>query len=72
MSWIVGGNIKKKTQTKTKRKITRGCNNGEKVCSPEKEFDDDHYYFRLLHIREEKGEQAHKGGSTRKQNANQN
>ncbi len=50
-------------QTKTKSKITRGCNNGEEVCSFEEEHDDDHYYFRLVHIREEKGEQDHKGGT---------
>jgi hypothetical protein len=64
-------------QTKTKSKITRGCNNGEEVCSPKEKHDDDdddddRYYSRLLHIRENKGEQDHKGGNTKKQNANQN
>jgi len=70
-SKTTGVNTKKQTQTKSKSKITR-CNNGEKVCSLEEKFDDDCYYFHLLHIREERGEQDRKGGSTRKQNANQN
>jgi hypothetical protein len=58
---LQGEVAKEKTQTKTKSKITRGCNNGEKVCSPEEELDDDHYYFHFLHIKEERGEQDHRG-----------
>ncbi len=52
------GSTRKQMQTKTK--TIRGCNNGEEVCEFE-EHDDDHYYSHLLHIREEKGEQDHKG-----------
>ncbi len=63
------GNTKKQTQTKSK--ITR-CNNGEEVCPLEEKFDDDCYYFHFLHIKKKKGEQDCKGGSTRKQNADQN
>jgi hypothetical protein len=71
-SKTVRGNTKKQTQAKTKSKITRGCNNDEKVCSFEEELDDNRYYFCLLHIREERREEDHKGGNTKKQNANQN
>jgi hypothetical protein len=58
-------------QPKTKRKITRKCSNGEEVYTLD-EHDDDRCSSRLLHIKEERGEQDQKGGNTKKKNANQN